>query len=133
MAIFWFQLKTHSNINTAALASDHRCCKLSTTVISPSELSTVVNRLRCLEPVHNRRPLCPVLSWITTFISDRTQIVNFAGQQSTISVVLCGVPQGSVLGPILFLLYTADVTAIAQRHGFSAHSYADDTQLYLHE
>jgi len=74
----------------------------------------------------------PVLSWITTFISDRTQIVNFAGQQSTISVVLCGVPQGSVLGPILFLLYTADVTAIAQRHGFSAHSYADDTQLYLH-
>ena len=41
-------------------------------------------------------------------------------------------PHGSVLGHILFLLYTADVTAIAQRHGFSAHSYADDTQLYLH-
>jgi len=37
-----------------------------------------------------------------------------------------------VLGPILFLLYTADVLLIAERHGFQAHSYADDTQLYFH-
>jgi len=59
--------------------------------------------------------------------------VNFAGQQSTIVTVLCGVPQGSVLGPVLFLLYTADVIAIAQRHGFLVHSYADDTQIYFHD
>ena len=39
---------------------------------------------------------------------------------------------GSVLGPILFLLYCADVTNIAERHGVTAHSYADDTQLYDH-
>jgi len=41
-------------------------------------------------------------------------------------------PQGSVLGPILFLLYCADITNIAERHGVTAHSYADDTQLYVH-
>ena len=49
--------------------------------------------------------------------------------------VLCspvyGVPQDSVFGPILFLLYTV-VLVIAARQGVSVHSYADDTQLYLH-
>ena len=72
------------------------------------------------------------LSWIKSFLQGRTQTVAFAGQQSSRSPVNCGVPQGSVLGPILFLLYTADVIGIARRHGLGVHSYADDTQLYLH-
>ena len=42
----------------------------------------------------------------------------------------CGVTQGSILGPILFLIYCADVIAIAKRVG--VHSHADDTQLYFH-
>ena len=48
------------------------------------------------------------------------------------STVLCGVPQGIILGPVLFLLYCADVTKIADCHGVTAHLYADDTQLYVH-
>jgi hypothetical protein len=73
-----------------------------------------------------------VLSWIGSFVRGRTQVVCVNGQQSATSSVFCGVPQGSVLGPILFLLYTAEVVAIAERHGLSAHSYADDTGLYFH-
>ena len=73
-----------------------------------------------------------VLRWIDTFICMRTQTVSFNGMQSTRSSLDCGVPQGSVLGPILFLLYPADVTSIAQRHSLGVHSYADDTQLYCH-
>jgi hypothetical protein len=72
------------------------------------------------------------LRWIRSFLTGRAQVVNFSGQVSTSSVLTCGVPQGSVLGPLLFNLYTADVVSIVQAHGVSVHCYADDLQLYTH-
>ena len=46
--------------------------------------------------------------------------------------ITCSVPQGSVSGPLLFIVYTADLTTIAEKHGVSLHAFADDTHLYLH-
>jgi len=61
------------------------------------------------------------------------QSISFAGTKFIWSTILCGVPQGNVLGLLLFILYTADVITIAQRHGFQVHSCAADTQLYFHD
>ena len=58
-----------------------------------------------------------VLSWIESFICHRSQTVSFGGELSAESNVVCGVPQGSVLGPILFLLLPADVITIANHQG----------------
>ena len=72
------------------------------------------------------------LDWIVSYIMGRRQYVRYNGRTSDISVVECGVPQGSVLGPLYFVLFTADVFGIADEHGFAIHGYADDMQIYDH-
>lgn len=82
-----------------------------------------------------RRTYCirgHVINWITSYLTGRTQYVRFGGDTSTVTTVQRGVPQGSVLGPILFLLYVSDVISIVQKCGFTPHAYADDLQVYGH-
>ena len=64
------------------------------------------------------------MSWFSSFLRDRTQTAVINSQRSKTSLVTSGVPQGSVLSPILYLLYTADIGLIAEKHGINFHSYA---------
>ena len=73
-----------------------------------------------------------VLSWLKSFLQDRTQQVLLGESSSLIPTVTSGVLQGSVLGLLLFLLYTAEIPEIASKHHLNIHFYADDGQLYFY-
>ena len=71
-----------------------------------------------------------VRGWFASYLSGRSQFVRSGSAATTPTAVLSGVPQGSVLGPILFLLYTADLLGLVETYGLRPHLYADDTQIY---
>ena len=68
--------------------------------------------------------------WFRSYLSGRRQFVCCGGIRSSAVPLICGVPQGSVLGPVLFILYVADLAALVESHGLTPHQYADDTQIY---
>ena len=71
------------------------------------------------------------LAWFKSYLSSRSQFVRIDDSTSKSYDLLCGVPQGSILGPLLYSLYTAPLADIARRHNLDFHFYADDSQLYV--
>ena len=72
-----------------------------------------------------------VLKWIESYLMDRTARVKIGSTESAPEKIEFGVPQGSILGPLLFILYTRDLERIAKMYDLSLHMYADDSQLYV--
>ena len=72
------------------------------------------------------------LGWFKSYLSERTHFVKLGNPLSHPAALQYGVTQGSVLGPILFSLYTDPISSIIHSHSsINYHFYADDTQLYI--
>jgi hypothetical protein len=90
------------------------------------DINTLLRRLRYAFGISG-----PALNWIASYTSGRKQSVRVGQQQSSDIKLEHGVPQGSVLGPLLFTLYVSSVAHVIESFGVNHAQYADDTQLYI--
>ena len=88
--------------------------------------ATIIDRLR-----HTFGIESSAIDWLTSYLTNRSQFVKFGDVLSPPTHCSIGVPQGSVLGPILFSLFISPVAGVISNFGVSFHQFADDTQLYI--
>ena len=116
-------------VNDLLQASDSSCVS----ILSLLDLSAAFNTTdHCILITRLRSTFgCSgtVLDWFVSYLSCRTQCV-VVGHESTTSVLKCGVPQGSVLGPLLFTLHIHSLSTVICQFGLSYNFFGDDSQLH---
>ena len=73
-----------------------------------------------------------VVMWYQFYLADRTQTFRVGSDCSIAFAIDCSVPQGSVLGPLKFGVYTEDLPVVTEKQELAHHLYADDTQIADH-
>jgi len=69
-------------------------------------------------------------SWLSSYLHNRSSMVCLENSKSVPSSLIYGVPQGSILGPLLFILYTSELPRIIESFSFQSQLYADDSYIY---
>ena len=102
-------------------------------MLDQSSAFDVVNHQVLLERLSHTFGLTgKVMVWIKSYLSSRSMYLYFNGNASSVTSIACGLPQGSVLGPLFFLLYTAPLLPLIKQHCFKVRAYADDLQIHDH-
>ena len=94
-----------------------------------SKASDTVQFKSVLTKMHNLGFPKEFLLWMVDYITDRRQIVQIDDRKSDMATAEFSVPQGSILGPVIFNLYVADLQKELQ---CDCYQYADDTTFYVH-
>lgn len=89
-----------------------------------------IDRERLLEKLYQYGIRGTALEWLRSYLKNRTQQVRFNNEWSTLLATEYGVPQGSVLGPLLFIIYINDIIKVCPE-GCSIKMFADDTLVYV--
>ena len=116
-------------LNEWAMAANKNDPEFTLTILCDlSKAFDVIDHKILLHKLHQYGIRGIVNKWFENYLKDRTQFVNFDDNNSTKRHILCGVPQGSILGPLLYLIYVNDIAKACDSNIFS---FADDTTMVL--
>ena len=120
-------LRVFNDILLANDSGDHVILVLLdlTAAFDTVDHNTLVARLRHLVGIFGT-----ALEWLRSYLADRSMSVSLGTSKSSSAPLPYGVPQGSILGPLLFSLYLLPLGSILRKHGISFHFYAD-SQIYV--
>ena len=117
--------------NDIATALDRKCTTILVLLDLSCAFGTINHKILLRRLEHSVGISGAALEWLHSYVSERYHQVAVSSAKSSHCLLERGVPQGSVLGPLLYCVYTRPIGDIVTRHGLQYHCYADDTQIYV--